>query len=564
MDSLELSLKVAHRTSDISHQVFRLRKIADLQFAILGYVGNILDTAKDEFIHTANDLKINYSIIDVIDFARLAVIGGLLCPRDANKIENGKCNCGYRVRGNLLNFLQIDAIKRLEESHKLNQKSGVIILPTGTGKTRVAAVDSKNISAHKILYIAHTHEILDNAEKEFSHIYGSEKVVRLSLQSKSKPKANIFLNTIQSVKNRLSRISSLNFDYVVIDEFHHAAASSYKKLLQVINPKFLLGLTATPFRGDRQDVIELCDGNVIVNYELRTAIDGGILSPFNYYGLFDDIDYSNLHQYSYGYSIKDLNKALIIDTRDNAIISKWKELANDLPSLAFCCSIPHAKRMERSLIENGIPAASYLGDTPLEKRESLIESLRFGELKVLCVVDVLNEGVDIPFIECLLFLRPTESKRIFFQQLGRGLRKFPGKEKVIVLDFIGNFANAYRIVDYVGILPDEDPTYKDLRKIKTAKDVLNLPLGCIVNFDDRVIDIFATQVFDPSHATRFNIAQILIYEYLKLCKRLNMLATKKEVDRYQILNSELYEMVFGSWRNFDYLTREDPMFVEYQ
>ncbi|MBK9096882.1 MAG: DEAD/DEAH box helicase [bacterium] len=547
------------KASTISHQVFRLRKLADIKFAILGYVGSILDNAKDEFIQTALDLNIKYSFIDVIDFARLAVLAGYLCPRDARHIKDGRCLCGYRVKGSELNFLQTDSLTRLQEARTLKQSSGVIVLPTGTGKTRVAAIDSKNCKAKNILYVAHTHEILQNAYKEFSHVFGSNNVSYNVSRISDTTSVKVHLETIQTISRNIPRIKSNDYDYVIIDEFHHAAARSYRNLIDNISPNFLLGLTATPFRGDRQDVIDLCNGNIIVEYELRTGIDSGILSPFHYYGLFDNVDYTNVRQFNYGYSIKDLDKTLIIESRDNSILSKWKEYAEGFPTLAFCCSVNHARRIALSFNQAEIPAEIYVGTTPLDKRDRLIEALRYGDLKILCVVDVMNEGIDIPFIECLLFLRPTESKRIFFQQLGRGLRKFPGKDKVIVLDFIGNFTNAYRIVDYIGLLPYEEPTYSDLRKMRSSKDILNVPSGCQVEFEGRVIDIFAKQVFEPSRANRHNIAQILLYEYHKLSMRLGRFATKKEVDRYQILNSELYEMVFGNWNNFVNLIVDDEL-----
>ncbi|MEO7841578.1 MAG: helicase-related protein [Anaerolineales bacterium] len=233
-------------------------------------------------------------------------------------------------------------------------------------------------------------------------------------------------------------------------------------------------------------------------------------------------------------------------------------MAPDLPTLAFCCSHQHAKRMVLSFKARGIPAAEYLGTTSMEKRAKLIEKLQYGELKILCAVDILNEGVDIPFVECLLFLRPTESKRIFYQQLGRGLRLSPGKDKVVVLDFIGNFHNAYRIVEYLGLQLEETVVFESLGRMRSSKQVMNLPLGCQVEFDDRVIDVFANQVFDPKKATRHNIAQILIYLYIRTSKRLKHLATPKEIDRLQILHSEFYKMVFGSWEKFEALMqRED-------
>ncbi len=543
--------------ADISHQIFRLRKITDLKFAVLGHTGNLLDEAREEFIHTAKDLGVDYTIIDAADFARLAIIQGVLCPRDARKVKDGRCECGYRVSGDHLNILQRDALKELQIAHEWRQTAGVVIMPTGSGKTRIAAIDSSRVDAKRVLYIAHTHEILDGAEREFAHIYGADAIHRRWKYTDSTPSPSVHLSTIQNISRNVEKVDAQQYDYVVVDEFHHAAAKSYRRLISQVKPDFLLGLTATPFRSDKQDVIELCKGNIIVNFELRTGIDNGILTPYHYYGCFDDVDYFQLKHFGSVYTINDLNKALIIPERDEAIIEKWRTMAEDSPTLAFCCSHRHAKRMALSFKAAGIPAAEYLGTTPIEKRAELVEKLQYGEIKILCTVNVLNEGVDIPFVECLLFLRPTESKRIFFQQLGRGLRRSPGKDKVVVLDFIGNFHNAYRIVEYLGLQPEETVVFETLGRLRSLKQVINLPLGCHVEFDDRVIDIFADQVFDPKRATRHNIALILIYLYRRTSKRLGHLATPKEIDRLQILHTDFYKMVFGSWKNFEALIQSE-------
>jgi len=171
---------------------------------------------------------------------------------------------------------------------------------------------------------------------------------------------------------------------------------------------------------------------------------------------------------------------------------------------------------------------------------------------VLCVVDVVNEGADLPFVECLLFLRPTESKRIFYQQLGRGLRRFVGKSHCLVIDFIGNFRNAYRVVEYQGLLPfREEITDSVTGRPRSEKDLLNLPLGCKVEFEERVIDVFAQQSLDPAHITRQNIARVLMYQYHRLQRRLQRQPTRKDVDRNLLLSSDFYKLAFGSWKRFE-------------
>lgn len=340
-------------------------------------------------------------------------------------------------------------------------------------------------------------------------------------------------------------------DYLVVDEFHHAAAITYRLLIERLDPAFLLGLTATPFRGDRQDIAAICNGNVVVNYELRSGIEMGVLAPYHYYGCFDDIDYSNIRHNGIRYDVRDLERVLVIPARDAAIIEKWRELASDKATLAFCCSHEHAKRVAASFKANGIPAAVYISTTDRSIRETLRRKLQEGILRVLCTVDVVNEGADFPYVECLLFLRPTESARIFYQQLGRGLRRYVGKSHCVVVDFIGNFKNAHRMVQYQGLVSDEGEDSGDsVSRENTRKSVLNLPLGCQVTFDDRVLDLFSRQALDPAHATRHNIGRILIYEFERLRRRLGREPTQRDVDRSLRLGAEFYRLVFGSWARF--------------
>ena len=319
---------------------------------------------------------------------------------------------------------------------------------------------------------------------------------------------------------------------------------TYRRLLEVVSPKFVLGLSATPFREDRQDVASLCDGNIIVQHELRSGIESGILCPYHYFGCFDDVDYTRLNFNGGRYSVRDLERVLIIPERDRGIVAKWKEHAVGRPTLAFCCSHRHAERVAESFTKEGVPAEVYLSSTTREERRKLINRLQFGKLSVLCAVDVLNEGVDIPFIECLLMLRPTESKRVFYQQLGRGLRKSVGKSHCVAIDFIGNFKNAYRIVEYHGLLPSEREQPYAVSG-RTYREVLRLPLGCEVHFDTRVIDLFASQSLDPRHATRQNIGRILLYQYEQLATRLKRVPTRVDVRRNCLLGMDLYKLVFG-------------------
>jgi superfamily II DNA or RNA helicase len=546
------------RPRDVAHQIYRLEKITGLAIAIFAAPGVILDPAKEQFVSTALRLGCNYSIFDAIDLARLFVAYGFLCPRDARKIVSGRCSCGYSPHKRLLNLFQKDALKNLEDAHTLRQAAGLIILPPGSGKTRIAAEDAHRSDARHVLYLAHSKEILDVAQSEFDAVFGNLNVKRHDTWRGLSVPNRVNITTIQLVARHLNELDLGAYDYVVVDEFHHAASPSYRKLLQRANPRFLLGLTATPFRGDREDIYELCQGKVVVSFELRDGIDAGILSPYHYFGCFDDIDYSTISRRHSQYNIRDLEKALIIPKRDHAIIQKWKEKALDRATVAFCCTHEHARRVAKSFKAAGVPAAPYISETSAGPRRILLDQLANNEIKVLCTVDVFNEGADLPFIECLLFLRPTQSKRIFYQQLGRGLRPYAGKTFCTVIDFIGNFHNAYKIVEYQGLQPFEDgDLIPDFRHARSRKDILNLPLNCEVHFDEKVVKVFADQALDPRYATRHNIGRILLYQYDKLSSHLGYRASKRDVDKYSILGSRFYSQVFGSWMAFESLMQAE-------
>jgi superfamily II DNA or RNA helicase len=492
--------------------------------------------------------------MDAVDLARLFIAYGFLCPRDGRKIVAGRCNCGYSPSKRLLNVFQKDALQGLKEAHAKRQATGLIVLPPGSGKTRIAAEDAATTSAKHLLYLAHTAEILDVAHSEFSAVFGEQNVRwHKSAKTMSAP-ARVNIATVQLVSKNLPGTNLDAYDYVVIDEFHHAAAASYRRILQIAHPRFLLGLTATPFRGDRQDIYQLCEGNVLANFELRDGIDSGILSPYHYFGCFDDIDYSKINRHGGRYSVRDLERALVIPKRDRAVLKKWEEKAIDKPTVAFCCTHEHARRVAANFTRAGVPSEAYISETTTDRRRLLLDKLANGDIKVLCTVDVFNEGADLPFVECLLFLRPTESKRIFYQQLGRGLRQYAGKTCCTVIDFIGNFHNAYKIVEYQNLLPfEESDLIPDYSHARRRKEVLNLPLNCEVHFDEKVIKVFADQALDPRHATRHNIGRILIYQYDKLRAQLGHSPSKQELDRFSILDSSFYVQVFGSWGKFESL-----------
>lgn len=544
------------RPANVSHQIYRLKKIDGLSFAIFASPGIILDAAKEQFCATCNEANIRYAIFSTIELARLFVAYGFICPRDGSLISAGRCKCGYSPQNRILNLLQREALEELNTAHTAKKKSGLVVLPTGSGKTRIAAEDALRQNAQRVLFVAHTHEILDVAESEFAAKFGANAVVRPESGKGLVQEKRVTIASIQLLTEHLAKLPPDQFDYVVIDEFHHAAAPSYRRLLGHLHPSFMLGMTGTPERADGQNITELCDNVVIASYELRFGIEIGVLCPYHYYGCFDDIDYSGIQHNGQNYAAHDLERRLLIPQRDKAIISKWTEMANEKSTLAFCCTIKHAQRVAQHFRAKGIDADVYTSELTERERAATLAAFKGGDTKVLCVVDVLNEGADLPFVECLLFLRPTESKRIFYQQLGRGLRKSPGKAHCLVIDFIGNFKNAHKIITYQGLLPFEnDDDFDYIRGPQKPKELLNLPLGCEVHFDKKVIDVFAQKANAPEFATRFTIERILLYQYDRLAQRLQRRPTKRDINRNYLVGSEIYAILWGSWEDFELAVR---------
>ncbi|OPZ93982.1 MAG: type I restriction enzyme EcoKI subunit R [Firmicutes bacterium ADurb.Bin419] len=379
---------------------------------------------------------------------------------------------------------QIEVLYYLELARNEVSK-GLVVMATGVGKTYLAAFDSKKYE--KILFVAHREEILTQAYNSFKKVM-PEKSFGMFMENVKDTDADVIFASVQSI----GKPKYLNdnwfkrdyFDYIIFDEMHHIAASSYNAVYNYFKPEFMLGLTATPFRMDNKDIFKYCDDNLIYEINLKEAIERDYLVPFNYYGIYDDTDYSEIDFRNGKYNEKELEKAL--STRKRAeLVLKYYRIYGQKRAIAFCSSINHANSMTESFVKAGIPSASvHSGDGEfVQERSKAISNLKAGELKVLFVVDIFNEGVDIPEVDTILFLRPTESYTIFLQQLGRGLRKSENKTFVNVLDFIGNYKMAPNLPR---LLSGKNPMSMESR---TAYNV-DYPEGCNIQFDMKLMDLF--------------------------------------------------------------------------
>lgn len=393
---------------------------------------------------------------------------------------------------------QVEALEILEDKRSKGVNKTTVIAATGLGKTILAAFDFFNSQSRNILFVAHREIILNKALESFRKVMNDPTfgyVWSGSNNHISNANRNSCFAMVQTLSRNLQKYSKDYFDYMVIDEFHHAEAKSYKKIVEYFKPKFLLGLTATPERMDGRDVLKICDYDVSYEIRLFDAIEYEWLVPFQYFAIYDASDYSKIKWTFRGYSEEDLDKILIQDTRAKLIIKNfYKYLPSNgkVKALAFCSSVLHAKYMCERFNENSISAVFLTGESLDEVRGKSIKELEDenSDLKVICSVDVFGEGVDIPNVTHVLMLRPTQSFTVFLQQIGRGMRKADNKEYLVVLDFVGNFRNNYvapLALKGCNKLP-EDP--RDVSEISKKKP----PIGCYINTDIEVQRIWDEEI----------------------------------------------------------------------
>lgn len=335
------------------------------------------------------------------------------------------------------NFMQRKALRELNRYRAMGQDKALVVAATGSGKTYLAAFDALNFSPEHLLYIVHEGSILKRSLSTFQTVFGGDVFMGEYTGEHKDLDASFLFSTNVSMCRSLELFDKKQFDYIIIDECHHAAADSYKKIIDYFEPEFLLGLTATPERMDNQDVYELFGNNVPYELRLRDALVNELIVPFKYYGIRDDrVDFSKENER------RMISQFVTEDHCEFVVehIEKHRVPNQKLKALAFCKTVSHAKMMAEAL-EPFYKTAYLTGKNDTGERIRAYEDLqsdREGTLEVLCAVDILNEGVDIPGVNMVLFLRPTESSTIFIQQLGRGLRKYDNKDYIPVVDFIGN------------------------------------------------------------------------------------------------------------------------------
>lgn len=330
----------------------------------------------------------------------------------------------------------------------------LVVAATGTGKTVVAGLDYRNlVTEHKkdlrLLFVAHRKEILEQAMRTYRDILADGSFGELFVDGQRPTRWNHVFASVQSLTSRgLDAIRREHFDVVVIDEFHHAEASTYRRILEHFEPAELLGLTATPERADGVNVKSLFGNRIASELRLWDALDTDILVPFHYFGVADDVDVSGVSWRAGRYDTSELENLYTGNEARARLVAKQlmdkSSSVDEIKALGFCVSVRHAQFMAERFNLANIPSAVVTGETTREKRRAALEGLRRGDIKCIFTVDVFNEGLDIPQVNTVLFLRPTQSATIFLQQLGRGLRRSFGKDVLTVLDFIGMQRKEFR------------------------------------------------------------------------------------------------------------------------
>lgn len=443
------------------------------------------------------------------------------------------------------NKMQQEALKALEKLQQDNKHKALLISATGTGKTYLSAFAVKKANPKRLLFLAHREQILKQACKTFTQIIPDIQYGILSANHKDFHKPYLFatINMLSKEEN-LTQFTPTHFDYIIIDETHRAGASSYLKILNYFQPQFLLGMTATPERTDGFDIYQLFDHNIAYEIRLNQAMQENLLCPFHYFGITDiTVDDQEINDNS---TFNDLTT----DARVTHIInqSQYYGFSGErLRGLIFCSQIEEAQILSQKFNERGFNTIALSGKDSQETRTNAIHKLEQKErstgLDYIFTVDIMNEGIDIPAINQIIMLRPTKSAIIFVQQLGRGLRKYPQKDYVVILDFIGNYQNNFMIP----IALSGDTSYnKDNIRHYVAEGNRFIFGSSTIHFDK----IARQKIYQAIDSAKLNDTALLKNEYLQLKQKLGKIPSIFDFSQFGSIDILKFLDKFKTYHNF--------------
>lgn len=429
------------------------------------------------------------------------------------------------------NKMQLAALNELSHLYQNHAKKALVVSATGTGKTYLAAFWAKQFKPKKFLFLVHREQILQKAKQSFQKIIQKPNTDFgiLSGQHHNTHAKYVFA-TVQTLSQNqtLNQFDPAEFDLIIIDEAHHASATSYQKIMQYFTPKFYLGMTATPERMDEQNIFELFDYNLAYEIRLRDALDAKMLCPFHYVGV-SDFEYQNQ-------IIDELTplKYLTSDQRVNYILDElnyYTDSSMDIHGLIFCSRTKEAEKLAEIFNQHHHPARALTNNSSAKFRQKVVQELEKGKIEYIITIDLFNEGIDIPCLNQIIMLRNTQSSTIFTQQLGRGLRKYPGKDFVTIIDFIGNYKNNYLIP--IALYGNTNMQKDDIKKDLLTHTVIDIST---INFTK----IAQKRILDSLEKIKLNSLMTLKNAYINLSNKLDKVPTLLDFEKYSDISASLF------------------------
>ena len=550
-----IELKISVNTN--FHAKGYLFKKHDYYNLIIGssnLTGDALSTNKELNIKTS--ATENSYIINKIkeefnnDFINSVIVDDEYIKSYEELYKNSKYRTVYQKpdNGNVIkpNLMQNDALRNLVNIRANGKNKALLISATGTGKTYLSAFDVKAVEAKTFLFIVHRGNIANKAMETFKSIFGNTRTMGVFSGNKKELGADFLFSTVQTISKpeNLELFNKDHFDYIVIDETHRAGAESYKRVLDYFKPGFLLGMTATPERTDGHDIFKYFDYNIAYEIRLHKALEEEMLSPFHYYGVTD---------ISVNGQIIDDNAAfdsLTSNERLDKIIEKSSFYCcdtGDVRGLVFCSKVEECKILAAEFTKRGLPSIYLSGENTEVERSNAIEQLESDnkeeKIQYIFSVDIFNEGVDIPRVNQIIMLRPTQSAIIFVQQLGRGLRKTDGKEYLTVIDFIGNYNNNFLVP--IALYGDSSYNKDTIRKLMTSGSDL-IPGQSTINFDR----ITRERIYAAIDTANLSKKKDLVKDYELLKYKLGRIPTMVDFLEHGSRDPELFVDYNKSYYNF--------------
>lgn len=390
--------------------------------------------------------------------------------------------------------IQTEALAALESTRHDGFAAGLVVMATGLGKTWLAAFDSSRPSFRRTLFVAHREEILEQARKVFRRVRPTARP-SMFVGGERDATGDVVFASVQSLSLHLDEFDPADFDHIIVDEFHHAAATTYRRVIAHFTPRFLLGLTATPNRSDNADLLALCSDNLVYDCDLLRGIELGLLSPFRYRAIKDIADYAEIPWRNGRFDIEELTQRLETRARAEQVFDEWMALGgSDRRAIAFCCSISHAEFMAEFFRSKGVEAVAVHSGPRSAPRTTALDGLRDGSIPIVFPVDLFSEGIDVPEVDLVLMLRPTESPIVFLQQLGRGLRIRSGKSHLDALDLVGNHRSFLAKARMLAALSGRTAT-TDRRAVELLRNALDdLPEGCSIAIETEAVELLESML----------------------------------------------------------------------